>query len=440
MSLRTPEKIRSLQRKLYVKAKREPRVRFYALYDKVYRADILAHAYRLCRSRGGAAGVDGVTFGDIERGGREAWLEDLAVELRVGRYRPRAVRRVLIPKSDGGERPLGIPTVRDRVVQTATKLVLEPIFEADFEPNAYGYRPKKSALDAVRAVRAAIRRGESQVVDADLSSYFDTIPHQPLMKSVARRISDRKVLSLIKTWLKVPVESTDDEGRTTYTGGKLSNCGTPQGGVISPLLANIYIHRLLKAWKMFDLEERLGARIINYADDLVIVCRSRPERALEWLGAIVGKLGLSLNEQKTRVCDAQRESFDFLGYSFGPRIDPWFGQTYVGAAPSKQQIRRCKQAVRTLLRPWNRAPLSEVVASVNRTLEGWANYFCVDATYAAYRALDHYARFRLRWYLVRRHQVPGRGARRFDHRYLYETLGLVELMKRRRVTRSAVSS
>jgi len=282
-----------------------------------------------------------------------------------------------------------MPTVRDRVAQTAAKLMLEPIFEADFAPNAYGYRPKRSALDAVREVRAAIRHGESRVVDADLSSYFDAIPHGPLLRSVARRISDGHVL------------------------------------------------RLLKAWRKFDLEERLGARIINYADDLVIVCRGQPEHALRWLRVIVERLGLSLNERKTRVCDARRESFDFLGHTFGPRVDPWFGETYVGAAPSKKQIRRCKPSVRSLLRPYNRAPLPEVVAAVNRTLEGWANYFCVDATYAAYRALDHYARFRLRWYLVRRYQAPGRGARRFDWRYIYETLGLVVLLKRRTVTRSS---
>lgn len=269
MSLATPSRIRSLQRKLYLKAKREPCFRFYLLYDKVYRADILDHAYRLCRSNGGAPGVDGMTFRDIEREGREAWLGALATELREGTYRPQPVRRVMIPKPDGGERALGIPTVRDRVAQTAAKLVLEPIFEADFEPNAYGYRPRRGALDAVKEVKAALLRGETRVVDADLSAYFDTIPHAQLMKSVARRISDRKMLALIKGWLKTPVESTDDEGRVIHTGGKDSTRGTPQGGVISPLLANIYIHRLLKAWKMFDLENRLGARIINYADDRV---------------------------------------------------------------------------------------------------------------------------------------------------------------------------
>ena len=310
MSLATPEKIRTLQRKLYVKAKGEPEFRFYLLYDKVWRADILEHAYRLCRDNGGAAGVDGVTFEGIEatEEGLEGWLRMLAGELRGERYRAQAVRRVMIPKPDGGERPLGIPTIRDRVVQQAAKLVVEPIFEADFEPNAYGYRPKRGALDAVKEVRASILGGESQVVDADLSKYFDTIPHRELLKSVARRISDRKMLRLIKMWLKVPIEETDAGGRKSLKGGKDSKVGTPQGGVISPLLANIYMHRLLKAWRKFGLESKLGARIINYADDLVIVSRSGAQEALRWLRWITPRLGLSLNEAKTCVRDAGRES------------------------------------------------------------------------------------------------------------------------------------
>jgi RNA-directed DNA polymerase len=219
VSLATPEKIRTLQRKLYVKAKREPAFRFYLVYDKVWRADILEHAYRLCRANGGAAGVDGVTFERIElEVGVEGWLRTLAAELREERYQPQAVRRVMIPKPDGGERPLGIPTVRDRVVQQAAKLVLEPIFEAGFEPNAYGYRPRRGALDAVQEVKASILRGENHVVDADLSKYFDTVPHRELLQSGARRISDRKMLRLIKMWLKVPVEETDAEGRRVLTG------------------------------------------------------------------------------------------------------------------------------------------------------------------------------------------------------------------------------
>ena len=432
MSLATPEKIKTLQRKLYDKAKKEPGFRFYLLYDKVWRADILEHAYRLCRANGGAGGVDGETFEDIEtgEGGLESWLSTLAAEVREERYRPQAVRRVMIPKADGGERSLGIPTVRDRVVQTAAKLVLEPIFEADFEPNAYGYRPERGALDAVKEVDASIRRGESDVVDADLSKYFDTIPHEELMKSVARRITDRKMLHLVKMWLKVPVEGEDEEGRTIRTGGKGTKQGTPQGGVISPLLANIYIHRLLKAWKKFDLQRRLGARIINYADDLVIVSQGRAEEALVWLRWIVGRLGLKLNEEKTCVRDARKEHFDFLGYTFGPQVS-WKGERYVGFAPSKKRVRRLKESLRTVLHRGNHAPVDEVVEAMNRKLRGWKAYFRLGARAPAYRAIDTYTRDRLRQFLVRRHKAPGRGARRFSYGYLHEDLGLIRLTEHR---------
>jgi RNA-directed DNA polymerase len=433
--LKTPEKLRNLQKKLYLKAKREPDFRFYLLYDKVYRPDILEYAYRLCRSRRGSPGVDGVRFDDIEAAGAEGWLRTLAEELREGRYKPQPVRRVMIPKPGGGERPLGIPTIRDRVVQTAAVLVLEPIFEADFEPNAYGYRPNRSAQDAVEAVQAANRGGESHVVDADLSGYFDAIPHRELMKSVARRISDRKMLRLIKMWLKAPVEETDERGGEVLTGGKRSRRGTPQGGVISPLLANIYIHRLLKAWKKFDLERRLDARIINYADDLVIVCRTRAgaEAAYRWLEWITRKLGLRLNEQKTRICNAREESFDFLGYTFGPKWSARLGRMYVGVAPSKKAVTQAKQKIRAVLRAGNMAPAPAVVAMVNRRLEGWANYFSIGTLNKAYTAVDTYTSVLLRQFLVRRHKASGRGVRRFSWQYLHQTLGLVSLEDRCRV-------
>ena len=239
MSLATPEKIRSLQRKLYRKAKAEPAFRFYVLYDKICREDILRHAYGLARANAGAPGVDGVSFAQIEASGLEAWLAGLRVDLVAKTYRPDPVRRVVIPKPDGGERPLGIPTIRDRVIQTAAKLVLEPIFEADFEDSAYGYRPARGAVDAVKDVHRHLCRGYSDVVDADLSKYFDNIPHRDLMQCVARRIVDRHVLALIKMWLEAPVEERDGDGKRRIVGGKGNRCGTPQGGVASPLLANI---------------------------------------------------------------------------------------------------------------------------------------------------------------------------------------------------------
>jgi RNA-directed DNA polymerase len=435
VSLQTPEKIRTLQNKLYLKAKGEPDYRFYLLYDKVWRADLLSHAYRLCRANGGAPGVDGVTFDDLEETGVEPWLAALAADLREETYRPEAVLRVRIAKPDGGERVLGIPTIRDRVAQQAAKLVLEPIFEADFEPNAYGYRPKRGALDAVQEVHRAIQHGEVHVVDADLSKYFDTIPHRELMQSVARRVSDGKMLRLVKMWLTTPAEERCDRGRTLRTGSGGPGVGTPQGGVISPLLANLYIHRLLKAWKRFGLERHLGARIINYADDLVILCRSRfgAESALKALRWIVDRLGLRLNEQKTHLRHAREESFDFLGYSFGPMVSRRTGGTYLGVTPSKKRVKRFKLKLRKVLKPGNQGRLDDVVAEVNRRLTGWANYFSVGTLGQVYRALDAYTCMLLRKFLVRRHKVPGRGTRRFSDQWLRAQLGLKQLYARRQV-------
>ena len=267
MSLETPDKIRTLQRKLYGKAKADPSFRFYLLYDKICREDILNHAYRLTRANAGAPGVDGMTFERIEAQGSGAWLASLREELVLKTYRSMPVRRVMIPKPGGGERPLGIPTIRDRVVQTAAKLVLEPIFEADFDDGAYGYRPGRSATDAIKEVHRLICRGYTDVVDADLSKYFDTIPHADLLKSVARRIVDRHVLWLIKLWLKAPIEERDGDGKPRMSGGKGSTRGTPQGGVASPLLSVIYMNRFLKHWRLTGRGEAFRAHVISYADD-----------------------------------------------------------------------------------------------------------------------------------------------------------------------------
>ena len=429
MSLKTPDTIQRLQKKLYDKAKEEPGFRFYLLYDKVYREDILEHAYRLSRSQRGAPGADEVSFECIEAGGLQEWLGELRRHLRDKTYKPDPVRRVMIPKPGGGERPLGIPTIRDRVVQTAAKLVLEPIFEADFDDSAYGYRPERSAQEAVQEVHAALCKGYTDVVDADVSKYFDTIPHHELMQSVARRVVDRQMLKLIKGWLKVPVEERDDRGNRRMTGGKGSKRGTPQGGVISPLLANIYMHRYLRAWRQRGKDRQYEARIVNYADDFVILSRGKAEQALAWTKWAMGAIGLSLNETKTCIRDVHRETFDFLGYTFGWERYRKDGHRYLAAKPSKKSLRRVKQAVREVLRPGNQAPWEDVAAHLNRVLRGWANYYSHGTRTMAYRAVDDYVYERVRYFLRRRHKVRTRGIRQFPADRVFGELGVLRLRR-----------
>ena len=428
MSLETPDKIRTLQRKLYVKAKAEPAFRFYVLYDKICREDILLHAYRLARANAGAPGVDGMTFAQIEEEGLEAWLAGLREELVSKTYRPNPVRRVMIPKPNGGgERALGIPTLRDRVVQTAAKIVLEPIFEADFEDTAYGYRPKRGAVDAVKAVHRHICRGYTDAVDADLSKYFDSIPHSELLKSVARRVVDRNVLRLIKMWLKAPIEERDEDGTRRMSGGKGNKRGTPQGGVASPLLANIYMNRFLKYWRLSGCGEAFRAHVVSYADDFVILSRGRAAEALAWTKAVMTKLGLTINEAKTSLKDARKERFDFLGYSFGPH---WFkknGKWYLGASPSKKSMQRFKTKVGETLVPANMAPWEDVRDQLNSMLLGWSHYFSYGATASAYKHVDWHVYQRARDFLTRRHKVQGRGTARFSCEVVYGELGLIRL-------------
>lgn len=429
MSLQTPEKIRILQRKLYLKAKAEPTFRFYVLYDKIWREDMLRHAYDLARANAGSPGVDGVTFAQIEADGMEKWLSGLREELVSKTYRPQPVRRVTIPKPGGGERPLGIPTIRDRVVQTAAKLVLEPIFEADFEDNAYGYRPRRSGADAVKQVHRQICRGYTDVVDADLSQYFDTIPHSDLLKSVARRIVDRHVLWLIKLWLKAPIEERDGDGKRHLRGGKSSRCGTPQGGVASPLLAVIYMNRFLKHWRLTGRGEAFRAYVISYADDFVILSRGHADEALTWTRTVMNKLGLTLNEAKTSVKDARTERFDFLGYSFGPHRYRKDGHWYLGASPSKKSIQRIKTRIGDLLVPGNKEPWSEVRDRLNRLLGGWSAYFGYGTRLLAYRAVDTYVYDRVRAFLRKRHKVQGRGTQRFSDNAVFGDLGVLRLRR-----------
>jgi len=427
VSLETPEKIRILQRKLYRKAKEEPDYRFYQLYDKIYREDILIYAYAQVKANQGAPGVDGEDFEEIEAQGLAEWLRGIIQELRAKTYRPQPVKRVWIEKPGGGQRPLGIPSIRDRVVQTAAKVVLEPIFEADLEPDAYGYRPKRSAKNAVQEVHKLIKAGYSDVVDADLSKYFDTIPHEELMKSVARRIVDRNTLHLIKMWLKVPVEERDENGKRRITGGRNSQCGTPQGGIVSPLLANLYMNRFLKYWRITGKGELWQARIITYADDFVILSRGHAKEALEWTRCVMQRLELTLNEAKTSIKDARREKFDFLGYSFGPHCYRKKGKWYRGASPSKKSQQRVKGKVDEVLKTNLTSPWDEIRTRLNQTLRGWAAYFSYGTRTTAYRAVDNHVYESVRHFLRRRHKVHTRGTRQFSGEKIFGKLGVVRL-------------
>ena len=428
MSLETPIKIRTLQRKLYTKAKREPGYRFYALYDKIHRSDILAHAYQLAKTNGGAPGVDGQSFAEIEEAGREPWLADVRKELIEESYRPQPVRRVRIPKPGGGERLLGIPTIRDRVVQTAAKLVLEPIFEADLEPNAYGYRPRRGAQDAIREVHRLLLAGYTDVVDADLSKYFDTIPHAELMQCVARRIVERRTLHLIKMWLTAPVMERTGKGNWRNMGR--SRKGTPQGGVISPLLANLYLNRFLKHWRQQGKAQQFQAEVIAYADDFVILSRGHAAEARDWAQGVMERLGLSLNEQKTSIRDACTEEFDFLGYTFGPRYWWKTGGRYLAARPSKKSIKRLTTSVYALLRPQQVGSWEEVCQRLNAKLRGWQNYFSYGTVWQAYKNANYYVENCVRHFLRRRHKrTNSRCTRQFSCQRIYGELGVHRLSR-----------
>jgi RNA-directed DNA polymerase len=428
MNLKAQTKLEELRGKLYVKAKTEPAFRFYVLYDKIHRWDTLVEALRQSKSKKGAAGVDGQTFEDIEKYGEERWLKELQEELQGKTYRPQPVRRVLIPKPGGGERPLGIPTIRDRVAQSAAKLILEPIFEADLRDEAYGYRPGRSAVQAVQEVHRELARGKTEVIDADLSKYFDTIPHSELMKSLARRIADGAVLSLIKMWLKVPVEERDEKGRPRYSGGKRSKQGTPQGGVISPLLANIYINRLLKVFAASELGAKHGARIINYADDFVVVARKGAAEVLVQVRRWLAGMKLTLNETKTRIANAKEESFRFLGYELGPLMNKRTQRKYLGAQPSKKAMEKLREKVSAIL--WRgRVERWEVIRDeLNLVLRGWANYFAYGSPLVTFRLVDIHVAERVRNLLRRRHKLPT-ATGRFNYAEVHGALGVMEVRR-----------
>jgi len=435
ISLITPESVQKLQTALHDKAKKSPNFRFYALYDKVYRRDVLAFAYACSKANGGAAGVDGQTFEDIEAYGVERWLDELTQELKDRTYQPLPVRRVYIPKADGkSQRPLGIPALRDRCAMMAAVLLLDPIFEADLQPEQYAYRRDRSALDAVRHVHKLINTGHTEIVDADLSAYFDTIPHCDLLKSVARRVVDGAMLHLLKMWLTAPVEETDEHGRKHQTTrNRDESRGSPQGSPVSPLLSNIYMRRFVLGWKKLGHERRLGAHIVNYADDFVICCRGGAQEALATMQGMMGKLTLTVNETKTRIAKLPEEKFVFLGYQFGRCYSMKTGRTYLGTVPDKKRVQRICQAISDETgRKTIHLDATEVVKKLNQRMVGWSNYFCLGPVGKAYAAIERHARKRLRQWLRAKHQMAGSATKKFSEASLHDRFGLIKLKERTR--------
>lgn len=433
MSLATPDNISSFQRKLYTKSKQEPEFRFYSLIDKVYRKDVLCHAYRMVHGKEKAPGVDGVTFEQIEEEGRkEELLEEIHQQLKEETYKADPVRRTEIEKPGGGKRPLGIPTVKDRIVQAAVKIVIEPIFEADMKENAYGFRPDRKAWQAIARVhRQLTKEGKQQVMDADLKEYFDRIPHDQLTKSVARRISDGRILALINQWLKAPVHRESEEtGDDQESGPKDNNRGTPQGGVISPLLSNIYINRMLKAWEDQGASDQLEADLVDFADDFVILTRNKAKKAREWTEKVTEAIGLTLNKEKTSLCDVEAgDQFDFLGYTYGKRIFPKNGQEYIAAKPSRESIDRRKEKIRTFLKPGHARSWEEHLKLFRKKLVGWLNYYQYGTLGEMANELGHYIRERLRKYLDRLGISFGVRVRKVVHWLMENMLGPWVILK-----------
>ena len=415
---------------MQTKAKNEPATRFYSLWDKVFRYDILAEAYRRCRRNRGAPGVDGERFEDIESAGLGQWLERLQQELKAKTYQPRPLLRVWIPKANGGERPLSVPCIRDRVVQAAVLLVIGPIFEPDLFPWQYGFRSGVDAKMALRRIHFAIaERGKREVVDADLSDYFNTIPHGDLMRCVARRIADATVLSVIRAWLMVAVCERTPKGFHQTTLAKDQHRGVPQGGIVSPLLSNLYFRRFMLAWYGNGYAERHRAEVVNYADDFVILCP--PEKgtgAMADMRQLMSRLGLTVNEKKTHLVKLPEERFDFLGYTVG-RFYGRGGRVYWGTRPSKKAVKRLLREIHdATARRWNTLDVESRIEHLNPLLRGWAGYFDQGPVGKAYRLIDNYVARRLRIWLMRKRGKRGTGYRQYSDQYLYEELGLIRLL------------
>ena len=422
--------VRKLQTVLHAKAKEEPGRRFHALIDKVWRADFLTEAYGQVRRNGGTVGVDGVSFADIESYGVERWLGELSRALREGTYAPQPVRQVLIPKRQPGKfRPLGIPTIRDRVAQTSAMLLLTPIFEADLQPEQYGYRPERSALDAVKRIHRLLNRGYNEVVDGDLSNYFGEIPHAELMRSLARRISDGRMLALIKAWLEMSVEEDDGEGGKRLTNqSRKQRKGTPQGSPISPLLSNLYMRRFILGWKRLGYARRFGAEIVSYADDFCVLGKAPAAEMLTAVVRLMDRLRLPINPHKTRCLKCPEEAMAFLGYRIGWNYRRNGGSAYIGNRPSRASVQGiCRKiSEHTARRDVLKDP-AEVVETLNRMLSGWAQYFRLGQISPAYVAVDAHATKRLRQWLCQKHKVRRGKYVRFPNERLWDDYGLIRL-------------
>lgn len=434
MSLSTPtNSVQTLQTSLQAKAKAEPAFRFYSLWDKVCRADVIEEAYRRCRANGGAPGVDDVGFDEIEEQGRKRWLEQIGQELHDGTYRPQPLLRVWIPKSSGGQRPLGIPTVRDRVVQTAVVLVIGSIFEADLLDNQYGFRPKLDAKMAVRRAFWHVRdKGRREVVDADLRDYFTSIPHDLLIKCLSRRIADGRVLTIIKGWLTAPVMERIGRRRVLSAQARKAKRGTPQGGPISPLLANLYFRRFVLAWRDHGHQTELDAYVVNYADDLVICCRpGNAEAALARMKTLMARLGLTVNETKTRLARLPEEEFTFLGYTIGRQYGK-DGRAFIGTRPSRKAVKSLLRRIHDRTSPqWYADTPENMVAVISRLLRGWCGYFDQGPVMHTYDLIRNYVDRRLRHWLMQRSGDRGRGFKHYTQEHLHDVLGLYRIPKRR---------
>ncbi len=424
------ERVSELQRKLYLKAKQQTTFRFYTLYDKVYRSDVLQHAYDLVKKNKGSPGIDGETFETIENGkGRSVYCQELQESLIAKTYRASPVKRVEIPKPNGETRPLGIPVIKDRIVQMAVKLVIEPIFEAGFSQHSYGFRPKKSCHQAMNAITDSLLKGYVHVIDADLSKYFDTIPHRKLLQTVAEKIVDQNIFALLKQWLKAIVIKVGKTQRV-ISGGKKQRLGTPQGGVVSPLLANIYLNILDRIWDKQELEAKYKARLIRYADDIVILCESETTPSHHFLSTVLNKLELQLNVEKTQIKDVRKENFTFLGFQLVMAKGKQSGKYFPLIEPSDKAINEIKQKIKFYTRrSMSPVPIDDIVNKLNETVRGWSNYFYYGHGHKKLKKVKYYMEERLRLHLRYRHKLKNRGAayHRFPRKYIYDYLNLYKV-------------